>query len=279
MLVLPGGAVFVAMDETPSGLSFEASTDQLSVALPGWSGAPRTISPYGPAGFSRLRVTADGFVLDGAPAGASAELVQGGVLLRLGGSDPALTADAAAEAMPAPRIYTIAQADSESAPAQAPASGEAAPDPDARPEPARRQAWPADTGRTASAAELGAPNAASANAAPAAQAEPDVAPGPCDAEAAALADAPWDLDLIVAQADCLLEAGERRNAAGLYERVLAFQPEHFRAALGLARLRQQAGRHGDAARLFETAAGSALTDGEALAAQAAARRAREAGER
>lgn len=288
VLVLPGGAVFVALDATPSALSVEASPGRLSVRLSDWTGAPRMISPYGPAGFSALRVGPDGFRLEGAPAGAEAELVQGGVLIRLGAADlPANAAGGGAETTPAPRIFTVAERDAQ--PAAQPAV-EQSPSADDRLDASLAEAAPGMSGSNAGSAQASyaeglltseAGGEVLADGAPAAGAAPEPlepAPGPCDSQAAALADAPWDLDLIVAQADCLVEAGERQNAAGLYERVLAFQPEHFRAALGLARLRQQAGRHDDAARLFETAAGSALTDGDALAAQAAARRAREAGD-
>ncbi len=99
-------------------------------------------------------------------------------------------------------------------------------------------------------------------------------PGPCDPTAAAIASSPWDLDALANHAACLIEIGEYQNGAGLYERVLAFDPGHFQAALGLARLRERQGRRDDAARLFETAADAALTDGQALSARAAARRLR-----
>ncbi|MFP4519092.1 MAG: tetratricopeptide repeat protein [Oceanicaulis sp.] len=252
VLVLPDGSVFVALEQTPEAFEAESRAGRLAVTLGGWGAAPRRLAPFGAAGFDALFVTETGFVVEGEFAAAEAELREGGVLLRLDGAAPGHAgfdqpAPTGPASTPAP-VFTR------------PADGPVSPGPDRdRPGP------PAETaGRRTGAQEL-----------PAAPEPP--APGPCDAQAAALADAPWDLDLIVAQADCLAEAGERQNAEGLYERVLAFQPEHFRAALGLARLRQQSGRHGDAARLFETAAGSALTDGEALAARAAARRAREQG--
>ncbi|MCP2670838.1 hypothetical protein NHF40_07855 [Maricaulaceae bacterium EIL42A08] len=100
-------------------------------------------------------------------------------------------------------------------------------------------------------------------------------PGPCDPTAAAIASSPWDLDALADHAGCLIGIGEFENGAGLYERVLAFDPGHFPAALGLARLRERQGRREDAARLFETAANAALTDGQALSARAAARRLRQ----
>lgn len=104
-------------------------------------------------------------------------------------------------------------------------------------------------------------------------------PGPCDPTAAAIASSPWDLDALADHAACLIGIGEFENGAGLYERVLAFDPGHFPAALGLARLRERQGRREDAARLFETAANAARTDGQGLSARAAARRLRQDGER
>ena len=66
------------------------------------------------------------------------------------------------------------------------------------------------------------------------------------------------------------EGASTTDAATLYERVLAFEPGHYGAALGLARLRAAQGDTAAAAALFQTAADSARTDGEALAARSAA---------
>lgn len=90
---------------------------------------------------------------------------------------------------------------------------------------------------------------------------------PCLDTAMALRDSPWDLAAMTLHADCLVVAEDREGAAVLYERVLAFDPTHFRAALGLARIREAQGRGAEAARLYERAASAALTDGEALAAR------------
>ena len=70
---------------------------------------------------------------------------------------------------------------------------------------------------------------------------------------------------------CLFDAGQRRDAETLYERVgWRFEPGHFAAALGLAQIRADAGAVEEARALFETAAAAARTDGEALAARSAA---------
>ena len=90
---------------------------------------------------------------------------------------------------------------------------------------------------------------------------------PCLETAFALRESPWDLAAMTLHADCLVAAEDRDGAAPLYERVLAFDPTHFRAAM---RIRGSQGRGAEAARLFERAASAALTDGEALAARASA---------
>ena len=97
----------------------------------------------------------------------------------------------------------------------------------------------------------------------------------CPDTAARLVDAPWDLNLLSTHADCLVSLGDSESAVSLYQRVLAFDPRHFQAALGLARIMSDQGDHQAAAELFETAAGAARTDGQAVQARMAARRARE----
>ncbi|MCC5996708.1 MAG: tetratricopeptide repeat protein, partial [Oceanicaulis sp.] len=97
------------------------------------------------------------------------------------------------------------------------------------------------------------------------------------ASAQALEDAPWDLDLITAHGQCLAGAGDPGSAREQFERVLAFEPDHARAALGLAQVMEGQGDTDRAAELYEAAARGARTDGEALAAMAAARRLRGGG--
>ena len=97
----------------------------------------------------------------------------------------------------------------------------------------------------------------------------------CPDSATRLADAPWDLNLLSTHADCLVSMGDSEGAVALYQRVLAFDPRHFQAALGLARILSDQGDHQAAAELFDTAASVARTDGQAVQARMAARRARE----
>ena len=99
--------------------------------------------------------------------------------------------------------------------------------------------------------------------------------GVCPDSAARLEEAPWDLNLLSTHADCLVSVGDSEGAVALYQRVLAFDPRHFQAALGLARILSDQGDHQAAAELFDTAASAARTDGQAVQARMAARRARE----
>lgn len=101
---------------------------------------------------------------------------------------------------------------------------------------------------------------------------PEEAAGPCLETQSDIAQSPWDLDALTAHAGCLSEAGLTDQAIGLYERVLAFEPGRYEAAIGLARLREARGEDAAARDLFLEAARNARTDGEALQARAAARR-------
>lgn len=111
-----------------------------------------------------------------------------------------------------------------------------------------------------------------ADAPPGAEVRPDEAAGPCAQTQARIAQSPWDLDALTDHAACLTEDGLTDQAIGLYERVLAFEPGHYAAAMGLARLREARGQNEAARDLFLEAARNARTDGEALQARAAARR-------
>jgi tetratricopeptide (TPR) repeat protein len=238
------------------------------------SEAARTIIPAGPAPFSALRVEPEGdgvrITLSGA-AMETAEVRAGGVWLMLD-----------AQGWAAPPVARVAAA---------------SPDPDAAPV---RPFAPAPGNMAASAASPAAPDAEPASpspshgaapAAPDAEAEPAQTSPPspatpaqraaavnpaCADVAQSLEDAPWDLDLIAAKGSCLVQAGAPAEARTQFERVLAFEPDHVPAALGLARLKEAAGELSAAAALYDIAARGARTDGEALEAMAAARRLREA---
>lgn len=94
--------------------------------------------------------------------------------------------------------------------------------------------------------------------------------GLCQAEAEAVAASTWDIPLMTAYAQCLQGGGEVASATSLYEQILAFEPDHFQAALGLAGLKAEAGDRDEARQLYMEAARSARTDGDALRARALA---------
>lgn len=224
------------------------------------SEAARLIIPAVPAPFTALRVEPEGdgvrITLRGVAMDA-ADIRAGGVWLTLDAqgwtappSPPPVTAETS---LAPPRTSAPEQTAPRASPAMPDPAGEA-PAADATPPPAQ-------TSAPSPATPAG--RAAAVNPA-------------CADVAQALEDAPWDLDLIAAKGACLAQAGEPAEARARFERVLAFDPEHVAAALGLARLKEAAGDLTGAADLYDIAARGARTDGEALEAMAAARRLREA---
>ena len=310
MIVERGGPhVWIALDATPAGVSVEASAGRLVARLEGFEARQaRRITPVDGAPLTQIRLEpAPGgarLVIEGAFSTAEAELRQGGVWIALDGALDATTASASArgsgpaeggrDAGTGPGAPPPQGADSRPAARTGQAGAPGRSDPPAPAGQARPPAGPGETaadagdetpagsGRPGDAAPSGGRTGSGAGQAPSAPASPEAGvaadpdqPGPCDATAAAVQASPWDLDALSAHADCLSGLGARDNAAGLYERVLAFDPTHFRAAIGLARIREAQGRGDEAARLYERAAGAAMTDGEALAARAAAERNRD----
>ncbi len=293
--------VWIALDAAPRGIEALSAPGRLSLTLAGVSlDEARRIIPVNGGPLRAVTATPGEagvqLILEGDFTSAEAELRQGGVWIaldgRLGGetharaphavaydgesdrpSAPAsadsrtasghATGDAASGAMPEEAADVQEGAQAGAARDVAPSTLEPSSMPDLQP-PADR-----DDGR----ADAGPPEAGIG-------ADPEQS-GPCDATAAAVQESPWDLDALTRHADCLAGVGPaaRANAAGLYERVLAFDPTHFRAAIGLARIREAQGRGQEAAALYERAASAALTDGEALAARAAADRSRDDEER
>lgn len=279
--------VWIALDGAPSGLAADSAPGRLSLVLQGFSLAEaRRIVPMngGPLTGVTLSEAHDGalLVLEGRFQSARAALREGGIWIAL---DGALSHSASADPRPA-RAETVAASapsgfDSAPAPEHADTAG------DARAsvaEPVSPASGAAATAAGPESAGDGADEGGSdprndpASASAASDAS-DMTSGRCDATAGRVQDSPWDLDILTAHADCLVGMGQRDNGAGLYERVLAFEPTHYRAALGLARIREAQGRGDEAAELYDRAARAALTDGEALAAQADADRNRDGDER
>lgn len=284
VLLLPGERqVWIAVDGAPNRLDVEAAPGRLVLTLAEFQPRnTRDIRAWADGPVESLTVTTDGrLVLTGAFGVADAQLREGGVLVRF---DERWDAMADAGRGEAPQTFTIeAPQPQEEAPPQTSmraasveAAGADASAADGTADRAMNRAMgPERSGAgTPASQELESPGMAEQD--PMAIVQAGAAEqGPCDETAAVIASSPWDLDALARHAACLAEIGERDNAAGLYERVLAFEPGHFQAALGLAQLREAQGRRVEAARLFEAAAGSARTDGQALAARQSAARLRD----
>lgn len=246
--------VWLALDVQPSGLDMSAEPGVLVLRLDGGRCAPREIIAPADRPVSHISLAGEGeggcaLRLQGQWETASARLAEGGIIVTLEGVSPVASSPVLAAAAPA-------RSPVQETPAE-PAGGAAG-----------------ETERTESQLETAAGTSASGGTAVLATG-PD---GPCEQTGGRLEDTPWDLGAMAAHASCLSDAGQPRDAETLYERVLAFEPGHFAAALGLARIRADAGEVEEARELFETAAAAARTDGEALAARSAAEALRSASE-
>ena len=238
--------VWIALEETPESIALREDADGAVVILSGASVSDRTwrLREGGPVSSLRARMEGGEAVLR-LPAGfetAEAQRREGGVLLTFTGAARASApAVAQADAGPVSRLASAEDLDrmrsmDRSRPEPAPETSE--PDPESEPE------------------REPVPQTAAANA--------------CEETGAAMEASPWDIAAMTAHGACLTEAGEPGEAQLIYERVLAFEPDQFDAALALAEIRAARGDRAGASALFETAQSSARTDGEALAVRAAA---------
>lgn len=265
--------VWIAFDQQPQSIAVEAG-EGFVIDVTGVSIAQaRHITPVqsGPVQTLALTPQAEGVSLSmsGAFEHADAELREGGIWISLHGVDAGFThqrvADASAPSGHAHSSQPHAEGSGHQTDGGAPAhasEGEAvAQRPSVTPRATQIAPPPSDALSDAQAASASSVTTED--------------PGLCPDTASRLVDAPWDLNLLSLHADCLASLDELDNAAGLYERVLAFDPRHFQSALGLARIRSEQGQHDEAANLFDVAASAARTDGQAVQARMAARDARE----
>ena len=267
--------IWIALDDQPAGLVSEVSESGLTLTLLGTRLRARSISPA-----SDTLVAA--IVVDPLPDGADvrlfasrswtdirAELRQGGVLVTLSVGPAAqvrISADAMAPSA-AGRPATSGMSASEYTgvgatrpdaptadpvvPADAQPTGQTDPDP-----------TPARAPMPASAFSQGADGARTAG-----NDTNVVPPGVCAEEADAVADSPWDEDRLHAQAACLSGGGHHAAAASIYEQMLAFEPENFRATVALAEIRVTQGDQQAARDLYNQAARHAISDAEAARAR------------
>jgi hypothetical protein len=288
------GLVWLSFDEQPQAVTMVTTQTGVELAITGVSARSRTIAPYRTDLVSQLQVSPQGdaglvvtLTAQRAWSGARADVYSGGVLVRMtlvGDSAPVASAPSSpsssasdagaisrtapggdfADRAPAHAASTTPDADTtpvdhmatDAGPAAAASDHTAQPEPDA----------PAPT-PVASAP----PSQTPASAAPS-QTSP---PAECAAQAAAVEESPWDDERLFAHAACLSSAGDLGRAAGIYEQMLAFEPENFRALIALAELRVEQGNDAGARDLYSQAASHAISDAEAARARARLRELRE----
>ncbi|RKR03919.1 tetratricopeptide repeat protein [Maricaulis maris] len=270
------GQIWIALDEQPAGLISEVSQAGLTLTLDGVSLRARAISPASDTLVAAVTIdpTEQGAIVrlhaSRSWTGARAELRQGGVLVSM-------------MVGPTPEVHVAAGAlrsDGGMSPANVPPS-DRAPMPtsatgsenaiQATPEPAQSVA-PA-TSAPAAPTPLFASNDGAAQAARSGTSV--VPPGVCTEAAQAVAESPWDDDLLHAQAACLNDGGYHAAAASIYEQMLAFEPENFRATVALAEIRVEQGDEQAARALYDQAARHAISDAEAARARSRLRALRE----
>lgn len=259
------GTLWLAFDTQPDGLDMERSLNTQRLVVTGVSSADRRIEIAVPSAISGIELTPTGedsveILLSGIFETVQAEIRQGGIAILYQGdpvSGPVVTRRSAqprpAEPGPAGSQAAEPQAGRSDEPASVSANPAAA-------VPAPRESQAGDT--------TGQPRPGPADLTQSDQPETVI----CGETEAVVADSPWDLDALASHADCLAEAGLTAQAVGLYERVLAFEPGHFAAAMGLGQIRRSNGSTEAARQLFLDAADNARTDSEALQARSAARR-------
>ncbi|WP_300531443.1 tetratricopeptide repeat protein [Maricaulis sp.] len=288
------GRIWLAFDEQPSHVSATSGPQGVVLAVHGVSDISRSIEPahrdlvnairiIPETGHLRIELSAAREWRD-----ARAEVRQGGILIEVGvtGSTIPLArirsggSNAARAALTNPASATASAADMSGA---ASAAQTAMDQPDIA-----RPTITAPEVPQAPAVEPPAPVAATTPAAPEAPAAPSVpvqlAPDApevqataqeqdrCASAAAAVEADPWNDAALMIHAGCLAEAGSRREAAGIYAQMLAFEPENTEAALALAEIHVAEGNRAEAAALYRQVAGQSRSD---AAAAAALQRARE----
>lgn len=252
------GTLWLAFDTQPGGLEMDSSLNTQRLLVTGVSSADRRIEIAVPSAISVIELNPTGedsveILLSGMFETVQAEIRQGGIAILYQG-DP----------VPGPVVTRRSAQPRPAEPAQV------EPQPESSDE---RDSVPANP-----SAAVPAPRESNSGEADQAR------PGPadltqsgqtdtviCGETEAAVAESPWDLDALASHADCLAEAGLTAQAVGLYERVLAFEPGHFSAAMGLGQIRRSNGSNEVARQLFLDAADNARTDSEALQARSAAR--------
>ncbi|WP_323762099.1 tetratricopeptide repeat protein [Maricaulis sp.] len=280
------GQIWIAFDGQPTGVTGEVTESGLIITIDGVTVRTRTISPASDDLVAAVNVEPAG---EGAIVrlfasrgwqGAQAELRRGGVLVSMTVTAP-------------PAVHVP---DSVYAAGASPAGSAGSEGSDAAP--ARRHVTEAHAAGAPDATMVvdhSASDAAGATGAPAVSPTPGptdlfaaspaaqqvatggsvAPPGVCVEQAQAVAASPWDDEMLHAQAACLGAAGHLAPAASIYEQMLAFEPENYRAAVALAEIRVAEGDTAAARDLFDQAASHAISDAEAARARSRLRALRE----
>jgi hypothetical protein len=273
------GQVWLVFDEQPRAVTATSTGSGLELTVEGVTARTRQIQPHNTrlvravtiadSGPDTVRITLSA---QHAWAGATAQVFQNGVYVSLSvpaaGSAPGTVAEAPAGqttvAQSGPQTTDDSVRRTEPGGDFAPRTRRAEPDAGHSEAPASQPAAPAST--------TPAPQPQS----PAAPAPASNRPtGACAAQAAAVEESPWDDERLFAHAACLSENDALPRAAAIYEQMLAFDPENFRALLALAELRAEQGQRGTARELYSRAASHAISDAEAARARARLRELRD----
>lgn len=284
------GQVWLAFDEQPQSAELLQTAGSVSLMISGVEVRSREVSPYRAGLVSRVAITpvADGALVELGQAAVwqdvRAELRQGGVLVSFSLDAPVAAAPRPASPSHAPATATAAA----SAPADhgtdaaashgQPASGDdshaasggaaaAAGTADDHAAAAGDGPAPAADDTHAPASDTPAPSSSAAPENPVAAAASN-ATGECAETGAAVAENPWDDESLHRHAACLTRTGELQPAAIIYEQMLAFAPDDFRALIALAEVRAEQGETAEARELYSQAASYAISDAEAARARA-----------
>lgn len=296
LLAGESGRIWLAFDQQPRDVVATPGDAGLVLDVHGVSDVARAIEPAHRDLVDAIRLVPDGahlrIELSAARAwtNARAEIRQGGILIEVGvststiplarirsGHEAATTA--AVPVAAGPTRQTAPTAPAPAAPVitppqapQAPQIDVPAPAAPAAPEAPAAPAAPAELAPPPPAQPAQPPEQAAQSVpeAPAAPAAP--APDRCAQAAAAVEEDPWNDTALMVHAGCLNAAGSRREAAGIYAQMLAFEPENTEAALALAEIHVAEGNRAEAAALYRQVASQSRSD---AAAAAALQRARE----
>ncbi|WP_203291844.1 tetratricopeptide repeat protein [Maricaulis parjimensis] len=290
------GSIWLEFDEQPEAVTTQVTETGLLLMIAGVNARSRTISPYNNALVSAVQLVPQGDAgvlvnLQGRQswAGARADVVGNAVLVRFGVEAGPAGVIQVAEA-PEPQTGALRRTEPGGDFASGPMVYDQADE--VSTEPVDHMATDAgpvmpvsghDDHATDEAPNTPAASPVASTPAPESgepagtvgSAHQALPPAECADEAAAVEESPWDDERLFAHAACLSMADDLGRAAAIYEQMLAFEPENFRALIALAELREEQGNPAGARDLYNQAASHAISDAEAARARARLRELRE----